>query len=112
MLTVMKANKALDCINSRITSRSKDVVISLYLLLIRPHLEHCIQFWVPLYKTDVDQLQQVQWRATKMVGGRSICPVKRLRKQGVFNLEKRCLQEKIMFRWSNPEKITVLQLLK
>lgn len=112
MLTVMKANEALDYINSRIASRSKEAAISLYLVLIRPHLEHCIQFWVSPYKTDVDQLEQVQWRATKMVGG-SICPVKGLQEGSACLIWRRdgC-RKKIVFGQSSPEKIIVLQLLK
>lgn len=47
MLTVWKANEALNYINSKIVSRSKEVVISLDLVQIRPHLEPFIQFWVP-----------------------------------------------------------------
>ncbi|KAK4814807.1 hypothetical protein QYF61_027393 [Mycteria americana] len=37
---------------------------------------YCIQFEIFQYKTDVDQLKQVQQRA-KMVGGWSTCPVRR-----------------------------------
>ena len=64
-----KANRMLGCINRVITSRVKEVIISLCTMLVRPHLESCVQFWSLLYKKDVDQLERAQRRATKMIKG-------------------------------------------
>lgn len=43
------------------------LINSLHLVLVMPHLECCAQFWSPLYKTDVDRLQRVRRRATKIL---------------------------------------------
>ena len=64
-----KANRILGLISRTVTIRTSEVILRLYLALVRPHLDYAIQFWSLYYRMDIKRLEAIQRRMTKMIHG-------------------------------------------
>ena len=62
-----KGNRVLSLIKCNFKFFTKDIIIRLHKQMVRPHLEYAIQAWSPYLQKDIDKLEKVQRRATKMI---------------------------------------------
>ena len=69
VLATQVASSILGCIKRWVASREREGAVPLCSALVRPYAENCIQTWGPQHKKDVELLQQVQTRLTKMFRG-------------------------------------------
>jgi len=71
-----KANHILGCIKRSVASRLRGRWCC-PTVLVRPHLEYCVQMWSPQYRRHVGLLEHVQRRDTEMIQGVDHLPLRR-----------------------------------
>jgi len=92
VLTAQNANFILGFIKRGVASRLREGILPLYSALIRPHLESCVQLWSSQHKEQMELLEQLQRRTTKMARElEHLSYEERLREMGLVSLQKRKL---------------------
>ena len=95
-IAASKGNQVLGMIRRNITYKAKSLIIHpvpLYKAIVRPHLEYCIQAWNPHLRKDVDMLEKLQRRATKLIPELiDLTYEERLKECGLTTLETRRLR--------------------
>ena len=118
-IAASKGNQILGLIRRNITYKGKKLIIPLYKAIVRPHLEYCIQAWIPYRKKDIYTLERIQRRATKMIPElRDLSYEERLKECGLTTLETRRLRGdqievfKILNRYENIDRNMFFSLKK
>ena len=89
-IAASKGNQILGMIRR---SKEKSLIVPLYKAIVRPHLEYCIQAWSPYIRKNIDMLDKIQRRATKLIPGlRDLTYAERLKECGLTTLETRRLK--------------------
>ena len=89
----LKSSRILGMVNRQFKHLDKKGFLIIYKGYIRPHLEYAIQAWSPYLKGDIDKLEKVQRRATRLVSGYKRLPYdERLRRLGLTTLTQRRLR--------------------
>ena len=90
MEAVSKASRVLGMMRRQFKVLDKESFLIIYKGFIRPHLEYAIQAWSPYLRRDIDCLEKVQRRATKILDGlRNLPHESRLKRLKLTSLEKR-----------------------
>ena len=64
---VNKANSMLGIIRKTFDFLDQEIFLKLYKSLVRPHVEYANVVWYPNYKKDIESIERVQRRATKLL---------------------------------------------
>ena len=64
---INKANCMLGIIKRNFRYLNKEAFITLYKSLIRAHLENAVAVWKPHFKSDIERMEKVLMRATKII---------------------------------------------
>ena len=92
-IAASNGNQFLGLIRRNITYKGTKLIIPLYKAIVRRHLEYGIQAWRPYRKKDIDTLERIQRRATKMISElRDLSYEERLKECGLTTLETRRLR--------------------
>ena len=96
-LQVKKANQKLGIIKRTFSFMDKEMFLTLYKSLVRPHLEYGSSVWSVIFKKDAIQLENVQRRATKLIPNISnLSYENRLKHLGIPSLQYRRLRADII----------------
>ena len=84
------ANSLLGMIGRSFINKVVDIILPLYKSLVRLRLEYCVQAWSPFLRKDIELLEKIKKRATRMIDGFADKDYSdRLKELGLTTLETR-----------------------
>jgi hypothetical protein len=85
-----KANRAIGMLKRTFTYLNEQMVKQLFKTFVRPHLEYAVSVWCPYLLGDIQEIEKVQHRMTRLLPQlRSLCYEDRLKRLNLTTLETR-----------------------
>ena len=88
-LAAKKGNQILGQINRSFSCRTKEIMLQIFKVFVRPHLEYAVSAWSPWLRKDIEILEKVQHRATRRMSDIRGTYLERLKQLGLTTLEER-----------------------
>ena len=96
-VSVAKANKMLGMIQRSFKSRAEKMMLQLYKSVVRLHVEFAISSWSPHCKKDIEAIEKIQHRFTRLLPSMKHLSYKdRITKLNLSTLERRCERRDII----------------
>jgi len=100
---IKKAYSMIGLIKRNFSSLSVSSFVMLYKSMVRSHLDYCNSVWAPFRKSDIDDLERVQKRATKILPA--------LKKLSYTDRLKRCGLPALSYRRARGDMIETYKIL-
>jgi hypothetical protein len=92
-----RANRTIGFVSRNFHCRDKEIIMPIYKAMIRPLVEFAVQFWSPHFRKDIDKLERIQRRITKMIPElKNKSYPERLKELNLITLEKRRLRGQLI----------------
>ena len=88
-LAAKKANQVLGQVNRSFSCKTKEIMLQIYKVFVRPHLEYAVSAWSPWHRKDAEILEKIQRRATRRMSDIRGTYPQRLQQLGLTTLEER-----------------------
>ena len=106
-----KSNSMLSLLNNTFKYKDKALMKTLYCTYVRPNLEFAIQAWNPYYNKDINELEKVQRRATKLIPElRHLDYQQRLKALDLTTLEVRRLRGDLIQQFKISKGLEIIEL--
>ena len=99
-----RANREINRIRRTFVSRSPHFLAEMYKQFVRPHMEYCVEVWNPKFHGDINKLERVQDKMTRLLpNSRSLTHETRNCMLGISSHQKRRLRGDLINIFKNIE---------